>query len=157
MRETQVQRITKLWLSEGSALRRTGGQEAWGARAVRLALLGAVPQQAPITHLSPQKRGSTLTMQFSPIAHHSKVFHHLTGAPCAGQVARKVRKYPWEAHEALLVRCLLKALKGHYAQTAVLATCAASLARYHPSLSIHLTDVLLELVSLPWVLHYRGP
>ena len=60
-----------------------------------------------------------------------------------------MRKFPWEAHEALLVRCLLKALKGHYAQTAVIATCTASLARYHPSLSIHLTDVLLERVCLP--------
>ena len=66
-----------------------------------------------------------------------------------------MRKFPWEAHEALLVRCLLKALKGHYAQTAVIATCAASLARYHPSLSIHLTDVLLERVSLV-ICHVRA-
>ena len=64
----------------------------------------------------------------------------------AGQVARKLRKFPWQANEALLVRCLLKALKGHYAHTAVIANCAASLARYHPSLAVHLTDVLLERV-----------
>ena len=81
-----------------------------------------------------------------------QVHHQAAGglrqAADAGQVARKVRKFPWEAHEALLVHCLLKALKGHYAQTAVIATCTASLARYHPSLSIHLTDVLLEQVRL---------
>ena len=67
-------------------------------------------------------------------------------AGCAGQVARKVRKFAWQPSEALVVRCLLKALKGHYAHTAVIANCAASLSRYHPSLSVHLTDVLLERV-----------
>ena len=112
-----------------------------------------------MTVTMPAAQQPTCTLSRPPIARTQvgaqRGCSRLRQASHAGQVARKVRKFPWEAHEALLVRCLLKALKGHYAQTAVIATCAASLARYHPSLSIHLTDVLLERVSLV-ICHVRA-
>ncbi|KAK9809827.1 hypothetical protein WJX73_010709 [Symbiochloris irregularis] len=62
------------------------------------------------------------------------------------KVQRKLRRFPWAEHEAYLVRCLLRTVKGGYARVATTASLVASLSRYHPSLSVALADCLLEEV-----------
>lgn len=62
------------------------------------------------------------------------------------QVLRKLRKLPWAENEEYLVRTMLKAVKGRFSQVPQIASLAAGLARYHPSLGVAFVDALLEEV-----------
>lgn len=47
-----------------------------------------------------------------------------------------------------LVRCILSAVKGRFEEIPLLASVAASLSKYRPSLGVSLGDALLEEVGL---------
>ena len=64
------------------------------------------------------------------------------------QVTRKMRLFTWADNETFFVKTLLSSVKGRYAEIPLLASLAASLAKYRPSLSVALADDLLEEVSL---------
>lgn len=78
----------------------------------------------------------------------------VTESPCARlkatwaclQILRKLRKLSWAENERYLVRTLLKAVKGRFSQVPQVASLAAGLARYHPSLGVAFVDALLEEV-----------
>jgi len=59
-------------------------------------------------------------------------------------VLRKLRKLPWAANEAYLVRAMLGAMRNRAGAAPLLASLAAGLSRYHPSLGVRLVDTLLE-------------
>ena len=63
------------------------------------------------------------------------------------QIARTVRRFPWKENEDYLVRCLLSGVKGRFSRIPLLASLAASLSKYHPTLAVALADDLLEEVS----------
>ena len=48
-----------------------------------------------------------------------------------------------------MVRCLLSAVKGRFSQIPMVASLAASLSKYHPTLGVALADSLLEEVPCP--------
>lgn len=60
------------------------------------------------------------------------------------QVVRKLRRLPWAANEAYLVRCLMGAARARVSAAPHVASLAAGLARYHPSLGVALADAVLE-------------
>ena len=60
---------------------------------------------------------------------------------------KKLRRLPWAASEPYLVRVLLKASKGRFSHIPLVASLAANLNRYHPSLGVAVVDALLEEVS----------
>ena len=62
------------------------------------------------------------------------------------QILRKLRKLSWAENERYLVRTLLKAVKGRFSQVPQVASLAAGLARYHPSLGVAFVDALLDEV-----------
>ena len=62
------------------------------------------------------------------------------------QVTRKLRRFSWPEHEHYMVRCLLSAVKGRFSQIPMVASLAASLSKYHPTLGVALADALLEEV-----------
>ncbi|KAK9907680.1 hypothetical protein WJX75_008040 [Coccomyxa subellipsoidea] len=63
-------------------------------------------------------------------------------------VLRKLRRLAWAENEAYMVRCMLAAAKGRYDDLPLVASLAAGLSRYHPSLAVALPDALLEEVRL---------
>lgn len=63
------------------------------------------------------------------------------------QILRKLRKLAWAENERYLVRTMLKAVKGRFSQVPQVASLAAGLARYHPSLGVAFVDALLEEVG----------
>ena len=63
------------------------------------------------------------------------------------QILRKLRKLAWAENEHYLVRTMLKAVKGRFSQVPQVASLAAGLARYHPSLGVAFVDALLEEVG----------
>lgn len=63
------------------------------------------------------------------------------------QTLRKLRKLAWAENERYLVRTMLKAIKGRFSQVPQVASLAAGLARYHPSLGVAFVDALLEEVQ----------
>ena len=74
------------------------------------------------------------------------------GNGCGGgavtKVLKKLRRLPWAAHERYLVRTLVRAShKGRFSQIPAIASLAAGLARYHPSLGVALVDEVLEAVQ----------
>lgn len=60
------------------------------------------------------------------------------------QVLRKLRRLAWAENEVYVVRCMLAAAKGRYDDLPLVASLAAGLSRYHPSLAVALPDALLE-------------
>ena len=68
--------------------------------------------------------------------------------PTSTQVLKKLRRLPWASSEPYLVRVLLKASKGRFSHIPLVASLAANLNRYHPSLGVAVVDALLEEVSL---------
>lgn len=62
------------------------------------------------------------------------------------QVLRKLRRLPWAEQEGYVVKCMLASAKGRYTDLPLVASLAAGLARYHPSLGVALPDALLEQV-----------
>jgi len=64
------------------------------------------------------------------------------------QVVRKLRRLPWAASEAYLVRCLMGAARARVSAAPHVASLAAGLARYHPSLGVALADAVLEEARL---------
>lgn len=76
-------------------------------------------------------------------------------ASCAWQALRRLRRLPWAAHEPVLVRVLLASAKGRFTDLPLVASLAAGLSRYHPSLGIALPDALLEEVCTP-CMHLSG-
>lgn len=61
----------------------------------------------------------------------------------------RLRRLPWAECEAYLVRTLVRAAcKGRHSALPSLASLAAGLARYHPSLGVALVDSLLEDVAV---------
>ena len=68
-------------------------------------------------------------------------------SPTSTQVLKKLRRLPWAASEPYLVRVLLKASKGRFSHIPLVASLAANLNRYHPSLGVAVVDALLEEVS----------
>lgn len=60
------------------------------------------------------------------------------------QVLRKLRRLAWAENEAYVVRCMLAAAKGRFDDLPLVASLAAGLSRYHPSLAVALPDALLE-------------
>ncbi len=50
--------------------------------------------------------------------------------------------------EAALVRCLLRSARQRFASAALVASLAAGLSKYRPSLAIALVDALLEEIRL---------
>jgi len=68
-------------------------------------------------------------------------------SPC--QILKKLRRLPaGPAMEAALVRCLLRSARQRFASAALVASLAAGLSKYRPSLAIALVDALLEEVRL---------
>ena len=65
-------------------------------------------------------------------------------APFLMQVLRKLRRLAWAENEAYLVRCMVAAAKARFDDLPLVASLAAGLSRYHPSLAIALPDALLE-------------
>ena len=65
-------------------------------------------------------------------------------AEAAPQVLRKLRRLAWAENEAYVVRCMLAAAEGRFDDLPLVASLAAGLSRYHPSLAIALPDALLE-------------
>ncbi|KAL4437467.1 hypothetical protein ABPG77_003448 [Micractinium sp. CCAP 211/92] len=64
------------------------------------------------------------------------------------KVLKKLRRLPWAQHERHLVKTLLRAsYKGRYSQIPHIASLAAGLARYHPSLGVALVDEVLESIE----------
>ncbi|BDA48017.1 Regulator of nonsense transcripts 2 [Coccomyxa sp. Obi] len=63
-------------------------------------------------------------------------------------VLRKLRRLAWAENEAYLVRCMLAAAKARFDDLPLVASLAAGLSRYHPSLAIALPDALLEEVRV---------
>ena len=59
-------------------------------------------------------------------------------------MVRKLRRLPWAANEAYLVRCLIGAARARVGAAPLAASLAAGLARYHPSLGVALADAVLE-------------
>lgn len=69
-------------------------------------------------------------------------------APCFPQVLKKLRRLPWAASEPYLLKTLVRAsYKGRFSQIPHIASLAAGLARYHPSLGVALVDEVLESVA----------
>ncbi|EFN54863.1 hypothetical protein CHLNCDRAFT_134932 [Chlorella variabilis] len=68
-----------------------------------------------------------------------------------GQVTRvmkKLRRLPWAQYEGYLLKTLLRAShKGRFSQIPHIASLAAGLSRYHPSLGVALVDEVLEAVE----------
>ena len=62
------------------------------------------------------------------------------------QVVRKLRRLPWAANEAYLVRCLIGAARARASAAPLAASLGAGLAHYHPSLGVALADAVLEEV-----------
>ena len=73
------------------------------------------------------------------------------------QVLRKLRRLPWGEHEGYVVTCMLASAKGRYTDLPLVASLAAGLSRYHPSLGVALPDALLEQVSVCCVQGIRLP
>ncbi|KAL4452134.1 hypothetical protein ABPG75_007796 [Micractinium tetrahymenae] len=64
------------------------------------------------------------------------------------KVLKKLRRLPWAQHERYLVKTLLRAShKGRYSQIPHIASLAAGLTRYHPSLGVALVDEVLESIE----------
>jgi regulator of nonsense transcripts 2 len=59
-------------------------------------------------------------------------------------VLRKLRRLAWASDEAYVVRTMIAAAKGRFTDLPLVASLAAGLARYHPSLGVALPDALLE-------------
>ena len=59
-------------------------------------------------------------------------------------VKKQLRKLDWKAHEPYLIKCILKVQKVKYNQVYLLASLVSALARYHPTLPVHVTDDLLS-------------
>jgi regulator of nonsense transcripts 2 len=67
---------------------------------------------------------------------------------CYNQVLKKLRRLPWADHERYIIKTLLRAShKGRFSQIPHLASLAAGLARYHPTLGVALVDEVLEAVE----------
>lgn len=64
------------------------------------------------------------------------------------QVLRRLRRLPWAQHEGVVVRAMLASAKGRFTDLPLVASLAAGLSRYHPSLGIALPDALLEEVGV---------
>ena len=65
------------------------------------------------------------------------------------KVMKKLRRLPWAESEPYLLKTLLRAShKGRFSQIPHIASLAAGLARYHPSLGVGLMDDVLEEVAL---------
>lgn len=64
------------------------------------------------------------------------------------QVTKGLRRVQWAENEYFLVRCLLSGVKGRFSRIPLLASLAASLSKYHPTLGVALADELLEEVIL---------
>lgn len=61
---------------------------------------------------------------------------------------KKLRRLPWAASEGYLLKTLVRAShKGRFSQIPHIASLAAGLARYHPSLGVALVDEVLEAVA----------
>lgn len=64
------------------------------------------------------------------------------------QVLKKLRRLPWADSEAYLLKALVRASHtGRFSQIPHIASLAAGLARYHPSLGVALVDEVLEQVE----------
>ena len=64
------------------------------------------------------------------------------------KVMKRLRRLPWAESEAYLLRTLLRsAYKGRYSQIPYIASLAAGLQRYHPSLGVAIVDAALEEVA----------
>lgn len=61
-------------------------------------------------------------------------------------MVRKLRRLPWAANEAYLVRCLIGAARARASAAPLAASLGAGLAHYHPSLGVALADAVLEEV-----------
>ena len=61
-------------------------------------------------------------------------------------MVRKLRRLPWAANEAYLVRCLIGAARARVSSAPLAASLGAGLAHYHPSLGVALADAVLEEV-----------
>ena len=73
------------------------------------------------------------------------------------QVLRKLRRLAWATEEGYVVRTMIAAAKGRFTDLPLVASLAAGLARYHPSLGIALPDALLEEARAcadPGLCHY---
>lgn len=58
---------------------------------------------------------------------------------------KKLRRLPWAESEPYLLATLLRAShKGRYSQIPHIASLAAGLSRYHPTLGVRLVDAVLE-------------
>jgi regulator of nonsense transcripts 2 len=63
-------------------------------------------------------------------------------------VLKKLRRLPWARFERYLVKTLVRAThKGRFSQIPHIASLAAGLSRYHPSLGVGLVDEVLEAVE----------
>ena len=58
---------------------------------------------------------------------------------------KKLRRLPWAEHEPYLLATLLRAThKGRFSQIPHIASLAAGLSRYHPTLGVQLVDDVLD-------------
>ncbi|KAL6779603.1 UPF2 [Auxenochlorella protothecoides x Auxenochlorella symbiontica] len=77
------------------------------------------------------------------------VYSGLEDRTAATGPMNRLRRLPWAECEAYLVRTLVRAAcKGRHSALPSLASLAAGLARYHPSLGVALVDSLLEDVAV---------
>ena len=68
--------------------------------------------------------------------------------PLVLQVLKKLRRLPWAQYEPYLLKTLVRAThKGRFSQIPHIASLAAGLARYHPTLGVLLVDEVLEAVE----------
>lgn len=63
------------------------------------------------------------------------------------QVVKTLRRYSWKEDEDYFARCMLSGVKGRFSRIPLLASLAASLSKYHPTIAVTLADELLEEVS----------
>ncbi|CAL8462985.1 g2519 [Coccomyxa elongata] len=76
------------------------------------------------------------------------VIHDRLATEQVKPVLRKLRRLAWAENEGYLVRCMLAAAKARFDDLPLVASLAAGLSRYHPSLAIALPDALLEEVRV---------
>ncbi|KAK9825703.1 hypothetical protein WJX81_008105 [Elliptochloris bilobata] len=95
----------------------------------------------------PPERTAARRKQRPPLHEYMRhlVHERLTHADLK-QVVRKLRRLPWAANEAYLVRCLISVARSRVSSAPLAASLGAGLAHYHPSLGVALADAVLEEV-----------
>ncbi|MEW5297640.1 MAG: hypothetical protein WDW36_000836 [Sanguina aurantia] len=80
------------------------------------------------------------------------LFEVLNNAKATSYVARQLLKLPWKEHEAYVLKCMMKVVRGRFTNIPVITCLAGGLAHCHESLGIAFVDAVLE--DIRWGLEH---